>query len=360
MAMLHELLKAHRNHLVRDCEARAVTRSAPQGSGPADRGIPRFLDQLIAALQFDRDETVQAAAPAPDDADFAPPPDVRIAAALHGHEMLASGYSVDAVVHSYGDLCEAISELAVQQGALMEAKEFRTLHRCLDEAIAHAVTEFSYQRDVLTASSLASREHERLDGLGDELRNLLGTATLAVSALKARDLPLGGATGTILERSLNSIGLALDRLLRGAGASTSDRDMLNMFCLRDLMEQVAASAAPAAAAAGRHLVLTQTDADLAVAGNRDSLRAALGSLLQTAFSRSAPRTDITLRAHAVAQRVLIDIAFACDALLAREQDPGLAVARELLLAEQGELLIQEDRGHGCTLTASLPRQTMPS
>lgn len=359
--MLHEFLRAHRDHLVHDCEARAAARAAPSGMGTLNQGIPVFLDQLIAALQHDHAGTPQDPLPgASNNRDYAPPSDVRITAAFHGHEMLASGHSVDAVVHSYGDLCDAIGELAMRHGVRLDTQEFRTLNRCLDEAITHAVTEFSYQRDVLTASSMATREHERIDGLGDELRNLLGTATLAMSALKARDLPLGGATGTILERSLNSVGVALDRLLHGAGASTPDRDMLNVFCLRDLMEQVAATAAPAAAASGRNLVLAATDGDLAIKGSRDSLRAAIGSLLQTAFSRSAPNSDIVLRAHAVAQRVLIDIACSCDVLLAQDQDPGLAVAQELLLAEEGELLVQEDRGHGCTLTVSLPRQAMLS
>lgn len=359
--MLHEFLMAHRDRLVRDCEAKVAAREKPVGAGLLDQGIPAFLDQLIAALRHDRDGAAATGQPgAAGSPDFQPPPDVRIAAALHGHEMLARGYSVDAVVHSYGDVCEAIGELAMQHGAAIDASEFRTLNRCLDQAIAHAVTEFSYQRDFLTASTLASREHERLDVLGEELRNLLGTATLAVSALKSRDLPLGGATGTILERSLNSVGAAVDRLLHGAGASTPDLELLNMFRLRDLMEQVVASAAHAAAASGRNLVLGEIDADLAVKGSRDSLRAVLGSLLQTAFSRSAPHTDIVLRAHAIAERVMVDISCSCDALPSPEQDPGLAVARELLLAEAGELLIQEERGQGCKLTVSLPRQAMPT
>jgi signal transduction histidine kinase len=274
--------------------------------------------------------------------------------------MLARGYSVDAVVHSYGDLCEAISELAVQHGIFMDANEFRVLNRCLDSAIAHAVTEFSYQRDFLTASTLASREHERLDELGGELRNLLGTATLAVSALKARDLPLGGATGTILERTLNSVGEAVDRLLHGAGASTPDAEMLNVFCLRDVLEQVVASATPAAAVSGRSIVLAGADAELAVKGSRDSLRAVLGGLLQTAFHLSPSDSEIRLRAQAVAERVLIEISCACGTLPAPEHDPGLAIARELLRAEQGDLLIRDDHGHGCTLTISLPRLAMPT
>jgi signal transduction histidine kinase len=347
--------------LVRDCQAKVAARLKPVGASLLEQGIPLFLDQLVSALQ--REHGGPAAAPpgrAGNDPEYDAPPDLRIAATQHGHDMLARGYSVDAVVHSYGDLCEAISELAVQHGIFMDANEFRVLNRCLDSAIAHAVTEFSYQRDFLTASTLASREHERLDELGGELRNLLGTATLAVSALKARDLPLGGATGTILERTLNSVGEAVDRLLHGAGASTPDAEMLNVFCLRDVLEQVVASATPAAAVSGRSIVLAGADAELAVKGSRDSLRAVLGGLLQTAFHLSPSDSEIRLRAQAVAERVLIEISCACGTLPAPEHDPGLAIARELLRAEQGDLLIRDDHGHGCTLTISLPRLAMPT
>ena len=52
---------------------------------------------------------------------------------------------MDQVIHDYGDLCQAITELAFEQAAPFETKEFRTLNRCLDNAIADAVTEFTYQ-----------------------------------------------------------------------------------------------------------------------------------------------------------------------------------------------------------------------
>ena len=45
------------------------------------------------------------------------------------------------VVHDYGDVCQAITELALERKAPITVKEFHTLNRCLDTAIAEAVTE---------------------------------------------------------------------------------------------------------------------------------------------------------------------------------------------------------------------------
>jgi hypothetical protein len=50
---------------------------------------------------------------------------------------------VDQVVHHYGDVCQAVTELAVRRGSSITTDEFRTLNRCLDEAIADAVTVFA-------------------------------------------------------------------------------------------------------------------------------------------------------------------------------------------------------------------------
>jgi hypothetical protein len=43
-------------------------------------------------------------------------------------------------LHDYGDICQAITEVAVEQHLPITTEEFHTLNRCLDTAIA-AVTE---------------------------------------------------------------------------------------------------------------------------------------------------------------------------------------------------------------------------
>ena len=66
----------------------------------------------------------------------------------HGHDLLKQGFTIDQVVHDYGDVCQSITDLAVELGAPISTDDFRTLNRCLDNAIAGAVTEFTLEQGV--------------------------------------------------------------------------------------------------------------------------------------------------------------------------------------------------------------------
>jgi hypothetical protein len=138
-----------------------------------------------------------------------------VTAAAHGKQLLELGYTVDQVVHDYGDLCQAITDLAVERDAPFSVEEFRTLNRCLDNAIADAVTEFSTQRDVAMSRRSSAEANERLGFFVHELRNSLHTATLALAALETGQLPIAGATGGVLRRSLMALtSLATARSMR--------------------------------------------------------------------------------------------------------------------------------------------------
>jgi hypothetical protein len=67
-----------------------------------------------------------------------------VSAATHATNLLALGSTVDQVVHDFGDLCQAITDLAFEPDAPFSVDEFRTLNRCLDNAIADALTEFRF------------------------------------------------------------------------------------------------------------------------------------------------------------------------------------------------------------------------
>jgi hypothetical protein len=94
-------------------------------------------------------------------------------AALHGRELRRHGCTVDQVVHDYGDLCQAITDLALERDVPLEVDEFRTLNRCLDNAIADSVTAFASQRDLLLENAGARALDERLNFLAQQLRELI-------------------------------------------------------------------------------------------------------------------------------------------------------------------------------------------
>jgi hypothetical protein len=112
-------------------------------------------------------------------------------------------------VHDYGDICQAITELATLQKKQFSMAEFHILNRCLDDAIAGAVTGYSRQREQDTSEE----EIERLGSLAHELRNQLSTALLAFQVLRDGTVAIGGNTGAALGRSLLGLRELIDRSL---------------------------------------------------------------------------------------------------------------------------------------------------
>src|SRR4029434_4010644 len=111
-------------------------------------------------------------------------PEMARSAVLHGHDLLLQGFTVSQVVHDYGDICQAITELAVEANAPISTEDFRTLNRCLDDAIAGAVTEYGRERNQSTLDGETARGSERLGFFAHELRNLVNTAIVAFEVLK--------------------------------------------------------------------------------------------------------------------------------------------------------------------------------
>jgi hypothetical protein len=133
---------------------------------------------------------------------------------LHGAELLRRGYSVDQVVHDYGDVCQAVTELAVEQNALIAADEFRTLNRCLDNAIADAVTAFgreAFGRDrQISITAQAETLDQYLGAFSQEQRRLLDMAIQTFSALQTGNIGMTGATGTAHKNSLLALRALVD------------------------------------------------------------------------------------------------------------------------------------------------------
>jgi len=129
-------------------------------------------------------------------------PEIGQSAVLHGHDLRKQGFTVSQVVHDYGDVCQSVTELAIELRAPISADDFRLLNACLDDAIAVAVTEFAREGNQAATERETARGSERLGFLAHELRNLLNTAMLAFGVLKTGNVGVGGSTGTVLNRSL--------------------------------------------------------------------------------------------------------------------------------------------------------------
>src|SRR6185295_18078972 len=203
--MMHTFLSNNRDELIRRCKEKVARR--PWRAATASQlgnGVPMFLDQLTKTLEADEaGENAASERISGVSGGVAPVlSEMSVTAALHGKELLDLGYTVDQVVHDYGDLCQSITDLAFERDAPFAVDEFRTLNRCLDNAIADAVTEFSFQREANVATKYKAEETQRTGFLVHELRNALSAANLSLRALEVSHMPVSGATGALLKRSL--------------------------------------------------------------------------------------------------------------------------------------------------------------
>lgn len=377
--MLHAFLSRHRVELVERCRSKVAARALP---GPVMRelehGISVFLDQLITTL---RQEQAAAAREGGDGVarqgqSGAPASTAMgMSATAHGGELLRNGFTVEELVHDYGDLCQAITELALESGIPFTIGEFRTLNRCLDDAIANAITEYARQRDSLLAERQADAFNVRLGHFAHELRNHLGTATLALMVLKTGGVGLASATGAVLDRSLVNLRNLIDRSLAEVRIHADAGMQVQRFSLADFIGDLKGSGDLEAAVKGCTLFVATVDPQLAVEADRDLLFSAVGNLLQNAFKFTRAGTEVTLHAHAAGDRILIDIGDECGGLPGGDTTSlfapfaqgsadrsglglGLSISRRSVEANQGRLGVRDQPGHGCVFTIDLPRHAM--
>ena len=208
--MLHEFLASHHEELILRCRENAVQRYKPAGvPAQADNGVPLFLRQLVDTLRAEQATPARGvygpeAAPARTE--------VGHAAALHGAELLRLGYSIDQVVREYGDICQSVTAMAIELKEKISADEFRTLNRCLDDAIADAVTSFGGAHEI-SVNSRKQTVRDRLGNFAEEHRRLVDIAIQSFSAIKTGNVGVNGATSTLLAHTLDEIRSLAERVV---------------------------------------------------------------------------------------------------------------------------------------------------
>jgi signal transduction histidine kinase len=359
--MLDRFITTHRAEIITRCRAKVAVRSVAVPSQPGeDYGVPLFLDQLVEALR----------------PGVPPSPEIGESAVHHGRELLRKGFTVSQVVHDYGDVCQSVTELATEMGAAISSADFCVLNRCLDNAIAGAVTEFEHQRDQSRADVGAPRGADRLDFLAHELRNLLNTAILSFEVLRTGKVGIAGSSGTVLHRSLLGLRALIGRSLAEVRLTQGVHNQESIL-LFDLIDEVVAAAELQAQSSGLRLTVLPVDRDIAVEGDRQVLAAVVGNLLQNAFKFTRPQSTVTLRVRASTERVLVEIEDECGGLRMESPDDlfrsfeqrnqdrtglglGLAFSRWGVEANHGRIYARDLPECGCVFTVDLPRLAQPA
>jgi signal transduction histidine kinase len=319
-----------------------------------------FLDELIDTLQFEESTTD-------------PPSDrqIGLSAAKHGRTLHKLGFTAAQVVHDYGDVCQAITELAIELELPITSDEFRTLNRCLDEAMAEAVAEFGRQRDLKVSFS----ETERLGAFAHELRNLIHISMLAFEILKGGSVGVSGSTGALLGRNLRRLRDLVDRSLAEVRLKAGI-ERREQVLLTDFIEEVEVAATIEAKARGLQLTVSEVPVELWVMVDRQILAAAVANLLQNAFKFTRPDGHVIVSTEEDGENALISIQDECGGLAGNPKDLfkvfeqrsndrtglglGLAIAREGVKANGGKITARNRPGQGCTFTISLPRLPLHS
>ena len=290
--------------------------SGPSATQPELEHVPLVLTHLVDALRLDlpaspeRNRTTR----------------LRLRD-LHGEESAGTQ-----IAHDYGDVCQAVTELALETNA---------------------------------------GESERLAFLTHELRNLTNTAIAALELLKAENAAVAGVSGKRLHRSLLEIRALVGRSISQV-AFTRQTHTVERFFVSPLIDELAPDAALSADAAQITLTMMPVDDGLAIEADRLVLKAVVMNLLHNAFKFTQPRTTVTLRVGASADRVLVEVHDACggiaDGNVERLFRPferrgvnrtgaglGLSFSRWAVEANDGRIYARDVPGAGCVFTVDLPR-----
>jgi hypothetical protein len=380
VGVLHEFLTLHRDELIERCKSKAALRFAPASDHEAAQpnGVPLILDQLIETLRAEhlaaRHRKIRICGRS--NSSKARQPRIDEAASRHGLELLRNGFPVEEIVYGYGDLCQAVTDLAVERNATIETHEFRTLNGCLDKAIADALISYSAGPCTPCATdNVVQGLHERLGFLAHELRNHLQTATIALAAIRAGNVGSAGATAAVLDRSMTGMRNLVDRSLTDVRAMAELPARRRMIALADFVAEIQLSASLEAKARECAFIVEPVDTSLGICADRDQLFSALGNLLQNAFKFTRCHTQVTLKAFAAGDRVLIEVGDDCGGLLPADMQQmfrpftqngddksgvglGLSICRRSVDANGGVLRVRNIPGTGCVFTIDLPRQAV--
>lgn len=352
--MLHEFLATNREEILTRTREKALHRTA---SCPTDEelrnGLPMFLEQLVEMLQTNRREEGTL--------------EIGTSATKHGAEMRRKGFTVGQVVQDYGAMCQAITEIAVEQRASIDPVEFKTLNGCLDSAVAAAVTEFGRQQE----QRMSDESNEHLGVMAHELRNALHTATLGFDALQSGLVGSGGSTSRVVQISLEQMQSLLDHSLTEVRLKAGMHRRASLSVAALIREVVAGAEMDAA---HRHVELTvgAVPDGVTIDADKQILVSALSNLMQNAFKFTRASGHVSLHVRATVDRVEIAIEDECGGLPVEKSELlfrlfeqhgsdrtglglGLAISRRGVEDSGGTIDVRDLPGKGCVFTVSLPR-----
>ena len=382
MALL-EFLKIYEKAVLSRTEEKSL---ALAGVRPASEvpqsGLPIFFNQLIYVLEHASVETAQPVVDvkgmvkAANDADEPGVAaagghlhDVEVAksAGAYGKELQQRGYTLSHVVHAYGAICQAITEIAIEKKASISTEEFRSLNRCLDTAIAGAVTTFHAERN----QDASDRATQHLGFLAHELRNALSIVNTSLRLIKSGTVGFGGSIGLVLDRALKRQQELIDRSLAEVRLRVDPQVYKETASFLQLIDPVIV-AAEAETRLKNQLLKIDVDPGLEIEADQYLLFSAVSNLVQNAIKYSCNGGLIQIRAQASAEKTIIEVEDECGGLSSASPSDlfkpfeqhhknrdglglGLTIAQRAITLNGGQIEVKNFPGQRCIFRISLPR-----
>lgn len=353
--MLHEFLQDHRIEILELSVEKTKKLAGIRGDSEQLKvGLPLFYDELIKVLE--QKLSTQ------------PRVEMLNAAASHGKEFLKLGYSLSHVVHSYGSMCQAITELASRKDADISATEFNILNGCLDVAIASAVSEFQFRSN----EASEERELKHLGFLAHELRNALSSATVAQEMIKAGLVGVGGSTASVLEANLGRMRNLIDRSLSEVRMRADSDLFIEKFRLSSLFDQIILTA-KIDASKKNQMVIMDVDWKIEVVADRQFILSAVANLIQNAIKYTKHGGKIELRGKQIENHIIIEVEDQCGGIesekigslfrpFVQENEDrsglglGLTITQRAVHLSQGKIQVRNIPGTGCTFVIEIPQR----
>jgi signal transduction histidine kinase len=353
--MLHEFITSCRTELIARTRAKVASRSSPKPTEiELTKGVPLFLDQLAAALRATPPPSAEATRT------------IMTGASMHGGDLLKKGFTVAQVVHDYGDVCQAVTELAEEKGEPITTEEFHTLNQCLDNAMAEAVTAYTAQRERNTADE----QTLRAGAFAHELRNRLSATTLGFAMIKNGTAPIGGSVAAVVAVNLQRMKALIDRSLVDVRLDSGNVQREHI-ALRHIIEEAEVDGGIEAAAHGLSLSVAPVEPNIAVDVDPQILSGAIANLLQNAFKFTTPGGHVAVRTATKGGHVSIDVEDQCGGLPPGKAEElfvafkqhgtnrsglglGLFISRKGVESFGGSLQVRDLPGRGCVFTIDLP------
>ncbi|MEO6950401.1 MAG: HAMP domain-containing sensor histidine kinase [Polyangia bacterium] len=360
--MLYEFLTEHRLDIIARSKGRIMASVTPTPTkAELSEGVPVFLAQMENILRRN-----EGAEPLTAKSSATEHKELDASAAQYGRQLLALGFSMSQVVHSYGAVCQVITGLLDELGVAVSAREYQAFNLCLDDALAAAVTSY----EAAHADTIDQKEVAHLGFLAHELRNALHVAVTVTSLIATGEVGYGSRTAGMLEgaharmRELIDRSLAEVRLRSGVVAR---RDVVKLFDVFDGIEIMARIDARRK----NTEIHVSVDHALTVIADRELLVSAVANLVHNAIKYSREKGHVHLRATLVGKRVEIEVEDECGGIAKEKLDRlfdeyvqthddrsgmglGLSIVRNAITAQGGRIRARSIDGRGCVFTIELP------